>query len=96
LESADPEEYQRGGMGQNVHAVVWPPGTNSREGLEEVVLRAPVEAAWAALAMIIEDAGEDALNVYDRLVPRSRSLRDVPMTHELREILLAFRSTSMY
>jgi len=96
LISADPEEYERGGMGQNVYAVVWPGGMAAREGLEDVVLRAPLESAWPALMMLVDNAGEDALDLYDRLIPSSQSLQEEPAVRELRLILVDHGYVSMY
>jgi hypothetical protein len=85
LRSVEFEEYQRGGMGQNVHTVVWPPAIDSQAALEEVALRALVEAAWPALMMITENTGEAALDLYDRLVPKSYGLRTtIPLLNFVR------------
>ncbi len=96
LTAADPEEYGRGGLGQSVHAVVWPFGLKVPAYLEEVVLKAPKEAAWPALMMLVEGAGDDALAVFDRLAPGSAALRDEQVVGELRLVLVEHGYASMY
>jgi Domain of unknown function (DUF4365) len=96
LSAADLEEYERGGVGQSVHAVVWPFGARVPTHLEEVVLQAPREAAWPALMMLVEGAGDDALAVFDRLAPGSAALRGEPLVGELRLILREHGYVSMY
>jgi Domain of unknown function (DUF4365) len=96
LAAADPEEYERGGLGQTVHAVVWPFGSRVPAHLEEVVLKAPRGAAWPALMMLVEDAGDDALAVLDRLAPGSADLRGEPVVEELRLVLAEHGYASMY
>ncbi len=83
------EEWQRGGLGQDVAAVV---GVFSPSGLptvlERVVIEAPREAAWPALLLIVSDAYEEGLGAWDRLVPKSRSLAEDPDAWELRDMLV--------
>jgi Domain of unknown function (DUF4365) len=96
LSAADPEEYERGGVGQSVHAVVWPFGAPVPTHLKEVVLQAPREAALPALMMLVEGEGDDALAVLDRLAPGSAALKGEPLVQELRLVLGEHDYVSMY
>jgi hypothetical protein len=97
LSAADPEEYVRGGLGQDVAVLVgdgWAPDVERQ--LENVILNADLSAAWPALMLLIADARGDALETYDRLVPCSRTLPTDPAVQELRIVLVEFGSVGMW
>ncbi|MGH2911966.1 MAG: hypothetical protein ACRDJ3_05775 [Solirubrobacteraceae bacterium] len=96
LAAAEPEEYERGSLGQNVHALVSSSDSARVARLEDVVLKAPKASAWPALMVLVHDTGERALPLYDRLVPRSAALHDDPAVAELRTVLVDHGSVSMY
>jgi hypothetical protein len=88
LSAAESDEYERGRLGQDVAVLVgagWAPDVEAQ--LREVAIRAHWEAAWPALMMLVADAYADGLEVFDDLVPRSRSLRGQPAVQELRTVL---------
>lgn len=83
------EEWQRGGLGQDVDAVIGAPSTSGLPALlERAVVEAPREAAWPALCLVVSDAYEEGLGLWERLVPKSRSLAQDPDAWELRDMLV--------
>lgn len=92
LSAADADEYDRGSVGEDIAALVGA----SNAGLEEVVFHAEHDAAWPALMLLVSDAGEDGLEVFERLVPRSRTLHDEPHVNELHTVLLEFGSAWLW
>jgi hypothetical protein len=95
--AADLEEYARGGRGQDVAAIVsagWAPDIENQ--LADVARRGPFNVAWPALMLLVTEAGEDGLAVFDSVVPGSRSLADEAVVAELRSILLEHGWTSMW
>jgi hypothetical protein len=79
LAAADHEEYSRGGLGQDIAAIVgagWAPDVEHQ--LADVARRAPFDVAWPALMLLITRAGEDGLDVFDDVMPKSRSLASKP------------------
>ena len=97
LSAADAEEYERGGLGQDVAVLVgagWAPDVTWQ--LEDVVKRADISAAWPALMMLVTSAAEDGLELFDHLVPRSPALRTDPAAQELRHVLAEHGSVTMW
>lgn len=97
LSAADPEEYTRGGLGQDIAVLVgagWAPDVTSQ--LEDVAKRADISASWPALMMLITAAAEDGLSEFDRLVPQSPALRADPTAKELRHVLVEHGSATMW
>jgi hypothetical protein len=97
LGAADPEEYSRGGRGQDIAAIVsagWAPDVEDH--LASVARRAPFDVAWPALMLLVTQAGEDGLAVVDSVVPGSRSLAGEGVVAELRSILLEHGWTTMW
>jgi hypothetical protein len=97
LAAADHEEYSRGGLGQDVAAIVgagWAPDVENQ--LVEVARRASFDVAWPALMLLITQAGEDGLEVFDDVVPQSRSLASEAVVAELRSILLEYGFATLW
>jgi Domain of unknown function (DUF4365) len=97
LAAAEPDEYVRGGLGQDAAVLAcdgWAPDIEER--LAEVVLKAELSAAWPALMLLLSGTHDDALALFDRLVPLSRSLRSDPAATELRAVLVEHGELSMW
>jgi Domain of unknown function (DUF4365) len=97
LSAAEPDEYCRGGLGQDVAVLVgsgWAPDVEHQ--LERVVRKADLSAALPALMMLVADAYEDGLAVFDRLVSSSRALRTDPTARELRSVLVEHGYVTMW
>lgn len=97
LGAAEPDEYVRGGLGQDVAAIVgagWAPDVESQ--LEDVARQASFDAAWPALMLLVTHAGDQGLEVWDRVVPHSRALAGEPVVSELRTTLLEHGWASMW
>jgi Domain of unknown function (DUF4365) len=97
LAAAESEEYVRGGLGQDAAVLAcdgWAPDIEER--LTEVVLKADLNAAWPALMLLVTGTHDDALVLFDRVVPRSRSLRSDPTAAELRTVLVEHGGLSMW
>jgi hypothetical protein len=91
LSAADAEEYARGGRGEDIAAVIGnATGPDAPSRLEDVAIHAPHEAAWPALMLLVSDAAEDGLALFNRLVPQSSTLRSEPHVVELGVVLSEF------
>jgi Domain of unknown function (DUF4365) len=97
LSAPEPDEYGRGGLGQDVAALVdhsWAPDVN--HALERIVMNAGHDAAWPALMLLVSDAGEEGLVLFDRLVPSSPALRNEEHVAELRRVLVDYGYTYLW
>ncbi len=97
LAAAAPEEYSRGGLGQDVAAIIgagWAPDVEHQ--LADVARRAPFDAAWPALMLLVTQAGEDGLDVFDKVVPQSSSLAGLAVVAELRTVLVQCGYATMW
>lgn len=97
LSASGPEEWTRGGLGQDVTAIVcatW--GREIERSLEQVALEADEDAAWPALMLLVTSSGRDQLETIDRLVPRARTLGASAMVHELRATVAEHGYVSMW
>jgi hypothetical protein len=97
LTATDPEEWTRGGLGQDVTAIVcanW--GPRIERSLEQVALEADADAAWPALMLLVTSGDRDQLETIDRLVPRARTLGASSMVHELRATVAEHGYVSMW
>jgi hypothetical protein len=84
----DGEEWMRGGLGQDVAALIssgW--GPEVERLLEQVAATQPFEAAWPALMLLVNAAGEDGPATFDAIAPASPSLRSSPLVGELGWVL---------
>jgi hypothetical protein len=97
LAAPEPDDWQRGGQGQNVAALVecdW--GPQRRNMLKTIVLREDERSAWPALMLLVTHADTSALELYERLVPASRSLRGHPAAIELGAVLRTHGYASLW
>lgn len=97
LAAADHEEYSRGGLGQDIAAIVgagWAPDVEHQ--LADVARRAPFDAAWPALMLLVTHAGEAGLDVFDNVVSQSSSLAGQAVVAELRTVLVQYGYATMW
>lgn len=97
LTAPGPEEWTRGGIGQDVTAIVcanW--GREIERSLEQVALEADEGAAWPALMLLVTSSDRDQLDTIDRLVHRARTLGASAMLHELRATVAEHGYVSMW
>jgi hypothetical protein len=82
------EEWSRGGLGQDVAALIscgWHSDVESL--LETVATTQSFEAAWPALMLLVDAAAEGGPEVFAEIVPRSPTLRGSELVAELGSIL---------
>jgi len=85
LAAPQDDEWRRGGLGQDVAALVghgWAPDVSRL--LERIAVDTPAESAWPAVMLLVEHHGESALSLLESLVERSAVLRAHPMIGDLR------------
>lgn len=84
----EPEEWSRGGLGQDVAALIgsgW--GPDVERLLETVARMQPFAAAWPALTLLVSAAGENGPETFAEIVPRSPALRSSELVAELGSVL---------
>ncbi len=97
LTAPGPEEWTRGGLGQDVTAIVcanW--GPEIERSLEQVALEADEGAAWPALMLLVTSSGRDQLETIDCLAPRAGTLGASAMIHDLRATVAESGYVSMW
>lgn len=98
LAAPDPEEWSRGGLGQDVAALVcsgW--GPDVEKALQRVAVGSNEDAASAALMLLISGIeGSDAIAVLDSLEPKLRALKGSTWVSELRACITEHGSVSLW
>lgn len=97
LTAPSPEEWTRGGLGQDVAAIVcanW--GRGIERSLEQVALEEDESAAWPALMLLVTSSDRDQLETIDRLVPHAHTLGASAMIHDLRATVAEHGYVSMW
>ena len=97
LTAPGPEEWTRGGLGQDVTAIVcanW--GPEIERSLEQVALEGDEGAAWPALMLLVTSSGRDQLETIDCLAPRAGTLGEPAMIHDLRATVAESGYVSMW
>ncbi len=82
------EEWSRGGLGQDVAALIscgWHPDVERL--LETVATTQSFEAAWPALMLLVDAAGDEGPKTFAEIVPRSPALRASDLVAELGSVL---------
>jgi hypothetical protein len=88
LSDPEPDDWQRGGYGQNVAALVECGWDAERERMvERIVMNEDEQAAWPALMLLVHRADTGALPLYERIVPHSQTLGEHMATVELGSVL---------
>lgn len=80
----DGDEWSRGALGQDVAALLgsgWHPDVQHL--LEEVATTRPFDAAWPALMLLVNSAGDDGQEAFESVVSRSPALRSSQLVGEL-------------
>ena len=86
----DPEEWNRGGLGQDVHALL-DADPNVSHAIETVyVATTDDDVAFRCLLILIDAAGRDALAEWTRLIERRPALASDDLAIELRRLLEEF------
>lgn len=97
LSFPDGDEWTRGGLGQDIAALVgsgWGPDVTRL--LEDVAMRASLDAAWPALMLLVDAAGDDGPEVFDSVVPQSAALRTSTVVKELGSVLAEHGSACLW
>ncbi len=97
LTPPDPVEWDRGGLGQDVAALLsvdW--GSRIERALAKVVLEADEAAARPALMLLASASGIDALDLLDELARESRTLLASALIEEFRARVLESGAISMW
>jgi hypothetical protein len=93
----DGDDWSRGGLGQDVAALIgsgWHPDVEHL--LEQVALTQPLDAAWPALMLLVTAAGDDGQEAFDRVVARSPVLRGSSPVGELGSVLAEHGSAYLW
>jgi len=93
----DGEEWSRGGLGQDVAALIgsgW--GPDVQHLLEQVAVHQPFASAWPALMLLVNAAGDDGQEAFDSVVPRSPALRSSTLVSELASVLAEHGSAYLW
>lgn len=91
------EEWSRGGLGQDVAALIgsgWYPDV--RYLLQQVAITQPFDAAWPALMLLVNSAGDDGQEAFDSVVSRSPPLQSSSVVHELGSVLAEHGSANLW
>lgn len=97
LSLPDGEEWSRGGLGQDVAALIasgW--GPDVQHLLETVATTQPFAAAWPALMLLVNAAGEDGPATFAEIVQRSPALRSSDVVAELGSVLAEHGSAYLW
>ena len=84
----EPEEWSRGGLGQDVAALIGSGWVLDVERLlETVATTQPFQVSWPALTLLVNTAGENGPKTFAEIVPRSPALRSSELVGELGSVL---------
>jgi hypothetical protein len=91
-----PEEWDRGGLGQDVHALLDADPGVSRAIEKVYVTTTNDDVAHRCLLILIDAAGRDGLAEWTRLIDRRPALATDDRTIELRRLLEEFGSFTLW